>query len=96
MKSLLNQFSLAILFALVGICMSGCHLRPNFGPPGTIGAQREQALLHDPYPDNDLGPAVSGTRPSGYERPFAETRQLQGPFSRNNNRGAQFVPQFGF
>ena len=61
---------------------TGCHLRPNFGPPGTIGMQRSRAVLHDPYPSNELGPQIVGGRPLGFDRPQAETEGLQGsPFA---------------
>ena len=59
------------------IMTAGCHLRPNFGPPGTIGMQRSRAVLHDPYPSDDLGPPVLGGRPRGFDRPQSEARNLQ-------------------
>ena len=52
-------------------------MRPNLGPPGTIGMQRSRAVLHDPYPSDDLGPPVVGGRPKGFDRPQSEATNLQ-------------------
>ncbi len=65
------------LLAIVVLIFSGCHLRPNFGPPGTIGMQRSRAVLYDPFPSDELGPAVVGGRPKGFERPQSEATNLQ-------------------
>jgi hypothetical protein len=67
----------ALFFGLTVLLDCGCHLRPNFGPPGTIGMQRSRAWLHDPYPSDELGPVIVGGRPLGFDRPQAETRNLQ-------------------
>ena len=71
-----NAFPITLI-ALVAIACSGCHLRPNLGPPGTIGMQRSRAVLHDPYPIDELGPPVIGGRPKGFDRPQAEATNLQ-------------------
>ena len=63
--------------AICLVALSGCYLRPNFGPPGTIGMQRSRAVLHDPYPSDELGPPVVGGRPRGFERAQAEPTNLQ-------------------
>lgn len=81
---------------VVSTCLSGCHLRPNLGPPGSIGVQRDRAINNDPYPDNDLGPPVMGGRPLGFDRPFAQARQMQPLGSQRANRGAAYTPQYGF
>ena len=62
---------------LLPLIMSGCYLRPNFGPPGTIGMQRSRAVLHDPFPSNELGPPILGGRPLGFDLPQPETQNLQ-------------------
>ncbi len=75
-------FLVISLIAGMAVPLAGCHLRPNFGPPGTIGMQRDRAVLHDPFPNNDLGPAVVGGRPRGYELPLPEATDTQGsPFA---------------
>jgi hypothetical protein len=84
---------------LFGACLasSGCNLRPNWGPQGTIGAQREQAVLHDPFPSNELGPPIMGGRPLGFEQPRSESTSLQAsPYARRRARGDQYSPTNGF
>ena len=41
-------------------------------PQGTVQQQRLRATLHDPYPDQDLGPEVMGGRPRDYSRQLPE------------------------
>ena len=79
-----------ILMALATILLSGCHLRPNFGPPGTIGMQRSRAVLHDPFPSDELGPVIVGARPKGFERPQSEATNLQ------DVRGSLFTTNSAF
>ncbi len=65
---------------LVGATVAGCcrHLSHNWGePPGTISYQRSRAVIHDPFPDNSIGPPVLGGRPLGYEYPLAEPAKAQ-------------------
>ena len=45
---------------------------PHFRNPGTIDQQRNNASLHDPYPDPDAGPAIVGGRPREFQKPLAE------------------------
>ncbi len=69
----------------------GCNHRPNFGPQGTIGMQRNRAVVHDPYPSNDLAPPIIGGRPLGYERASAESVAIQGsPYAPKSRLGRQF------
>ena len=90
---------------LMVVVATGCNLRPNFGPPGTIGLQRSRAVLHDPFPSNDLGPPVVGGRPLGFDRPQSEVSGLQGSpfaaqslnrtlFNRNNAAPQPLPPRF--
>lgn len=66
---------------------TGCTaLDLNVGPPGSIGMQRERAVIHDPYPNPVLGPPIVGGRPVGYDLPLSEAKSLQvNPFSRSRN-----------
>jgi predicted small lipoprotein YifL len=52
--------------------LAGCGYRPLFGPPGPQPLQQQNASLHDPYSDNDLGPEVVGGRPRDFQKPLAE------------------------
>lgn len=67
----------AILICILVLPLSGCYLRPNFGPPGTIGMQRSRAVLHDPFPSTELGPPIVGGRPRGFDNPQASAENLQ-------------------
>jgi len=59
--------------ALLGAGLVGCQLyHPRPGEPRTIEQQRYSAVLHDPFADQDLGPAVVGGRPRDFQRPLAE------------------------
>ena len=81
---------IALSTALMAIGMSGCYLRPNLGPPGTIYEQRARAVLNDPFPSTDLGPTIVGGRPRGFDVPLAEPTNIQAsPYSEINktNRG---------
>ena len=88
--------SMIAMLATVCIVLSGCQA-PPWGPPGTIGAQRARAMVHDPYPSTDLAPPIAGGRPLGYDQPPSEATSLQSsPYARRSLRGGQFVPTFGF
>lgn len=57
---------------------TGCgSTRLNLGPPGTIGMQRERAVIHDPFPSTDLGPPIVGGRPREFDLPLSQTKGLQ-------------------
>jgi len=97
----------SVLLCLLGFWVTmisasaGCStLNLNVGPPGTIGMQRERAVIHDPYPNPTLGPPIVGGRPAGYDLPLAEAKSLQvNPFSRSRNAfdaGAFVPPNQGF
>ena len=86
-------------WVVVVICFVsvGCHTSPNWGPQGTIGMQRTKAVLHDPFPDNDLAPPIRGGRPLGFEQPKSEPVSLQNsPYARRGTRGGQYTPAYGF
>ncbi len=71
------------LLVFVGIISVGCSARPWWGPPGTINQQRNNAALHDPFPDNTAGPEIVGGRPLGYDRPRTESRSAhENPYAR--------------
>jgi hypothetical protein len=60
--------SIGLLALLTG---SGCY-RPNFLHPGSAPYQRHQATLHDPYPDGDAAPEITGGRPRDFQNPLPE------------------------
>lgn len=67
---------LAVLLLCLGA--SGCRTyRSNWLHPGSEKYQRQQAVLFDPYADNDLGPEVVGVRPREYDKPLSEPQRAQ-------------------
>ncbi|MDI9443696.1 MAG: hypothetical protein QM844_05970, partial [Planctomycetota bacterium] len=54
-----------------GFGCRGMHI-PRIQGPGTAPYQRGIAERFDPYPENDVGPAVVGGRPRDFDRPAAE------------------------
>lgn len=45
---------------------------PQWRNPGTVDSQRNDASLHDPYPDPNAGPEVVGGRPREFQKPLPE------------------------
>jgi hypothetical protein len=87
-RNLVIVSSLMVVMTAVGCNLAG----PNFGPQGTFEYQRGQAVLHDPFPNNDAGPAVVGGRPRGYDRPLAEAENNQ----EYRSRGGKAPAYYGF
>ena len=70
------------LIALAAMLSAGCAngrfynpFRPGGAPPqarNDVDAQRIRATVHDPYPDQDKGPAVDDARPRDYQKQTPE------------------------
>ena len=60
---------------LLSLGLAGCSslAKPNWTAPGSAQVQQGRALRYDPYPENEPGPALTGTRPLGYQTPIPET-----------------------
>lgn len=57
---------------------SGCAGRgPNWGYQGTALQQQQRAQRFDPYPENNIGPTLTGVRPREYEKPYPEPLRAQ-------------------
>lgn len=58
------------------VCLVGCAgRRPGWGfstGQGTTDRQKSRAVVHDPFPLNDIAPEVVGGRPREYFDPQAE------------------------
>jgi hypothetical protein len=67
------------LAACGSLLLTGCPTirTPDFYHPGSAGQQRAAALQFDPYPLDDVAPAVAGTRPREYDRPIPEVKRGQ-------------------
>ena len=100
MRESVNKYVLFLPLAGIAfsLLLSGCSTaRLDLGPPGTIGMQREKAVIHDPYPSTDLGPPIVGGRPAGFDLPLAPTKSLQvNPHARQSARGSFVPPYAGF
>ncbi len=57
---------------LAGCAQESASLRQSFAHPGPAAYQRAQAIHHDPYVLNDVGPEVVGGRPREYMIPVNE------------------------
>lgn len=59
---------------LLAVAAAGCKTtaKPNWFDPGTAKEQKARAIVHDPYPENDVGPRIEGVRPREYDRPLSE------------------------
>jgi hypothetical protein len=72
----------SIFVAAMAMSLSGCapemaSLRQSFAHPGPAAYQRAQAIQHDPYPLNDVGPEVVGGRPREYQIPINEVERAR-------------------
>ncbi|MCC7475205.1 MAG: hypothetical protein IT425_07405 [Pirellulales bacterium] len=52
---------------------------PDLAHPGPAAVQRADAIRHDPYPLNDVGPEVVGGRPLAYQQPVNEVDRSRMP-----------------
>lgn len=69
-----RQYYLLLALALMTLA-GGCARPRGWGFPGgegTIDRQKARASVHDPYPLNDIGPAVVGGRPREFATPRSE------------------------
>ncbi|QDV27158.1 hypothetical protein [Aureliella helgolandensis] len=83
-----RMLALGVLFCFT----AGCASRPGWGwggMQGTTDRQKARAVIHDPYPLNDIGPEVIGGRPREFYTPQAEAH-------RTHNVDATFPQSFGF
>jgi len=81
-RSQMRIFRIATQAIMPVLLISGCNIRPDLQPPGDIYKQRFDAVLHDPFPSDQLGPTIEGARPLEYDRPMDETTNLQtSPFA---------------
>jgi hypothetical protein len=62
---------LAILVSLT--LVAGCnhlHQRGCIAPPGPMNYQQANATVHDPFPQDDIGPTDASMRPPDYQNPL--------------------------
>jgi hypothetical protein len=61
-----------VLAAVAGCAPEAQRLANTIPHPGPAAYQRAQAIHHDPYLLDDVGPEVVGARPREYQRPLNE------------------------
>jgi hypothetical protein len=64
---------------LILAALGGCRgmATPDWSHPGSASVQQKRALRYDPYPENELGPPMTGTRPREYANPPPETSRAR-------------------
>lgn len=67
----------ALATSLIGCAPEMASLRQSIAHPGPAAYQRAQAIQHDPYPLNDVGPEVVGGRPREYQIPVNEVERAR-------------------
>jgi hypothetical protein len=74
----------SVAFISSGLVITGCtsevhrYIRfPDILHPGWANQQRRDAIEHDPYPLNDVGPEVVGGRPREYQQPVREVERAR-------------------
>jgi len=73
-----------LLFAVLA---AGCRGRSLLRPAGSMNQQQANAVIHDPFPLDDIAPKDLGSRPPGYQNP------LPGPV--RNRLSADAMPWLG-
>ncbi|TWT56366.1 membrane or secreted protein [Allorhodopirellula solitaria] len=83
-----TTFSLAIASCLgLAIIVTGCRSGSCLPPAGTLNQQKSNAIIHDPFPLDDIGPDDHSTRPPNYQKPLPEPVR--------NRIGADAMPWLG-
>lgn len=73
-----SQCHAAVVLLIALVAWTGCSPAvrwPNLYHPGPAAYQRAEAVVHDPYPLNDVGPEIVGGRPRGYQVPLSEVER---------------------
>jgi hypothetical protein len=52
--------------------LGGCRGHNFFAPAGSMGLQQANAVVHDPFPQNDIAPYEAASRPPSYQQPLPE------------------------
>ena len=83
-------FAALLLTPVLGCAPEMAGLRQSFAHPGPAAYQRAQAIQHDPYVLNDVGPEVVGGRPREYMIPVNEVDRAR--LAANRPAGLNPVP----
>ena len=82
MNSNLSFYLSLLLLVAATLGCSATVRKPQLPHPGPANFQRNNAEQFDPYPQNDVGPAIVGGRPPDYMMPrsLVERARQQQPF----------------
>lgn len=73
-----------VAFTLVA---TGCRSGACVPPAGSLNEQKANAIIHDPFPLDDIGPDDNSVRPPDYQRSLPEPVR--------NRIGADAMPWLG-
>lgn len=62
---------ISVCFTLT-VLATGCRGRSLLPAAGSINQQQANAIVHDPYPLDDIAPTDLGARPPSYQQPVPE------------------------
>jgi len=65
-------FQALTLVLFITATQVGCRGHRFFPPPGPMNQQQARAVIHDPYPLDDIAPTDQGSRPPSYQQPLPE------------------------
>ncbi|TWU31511.1 membrane or secreted protein [Novipirellula artificiosorum] len=72
MRHSLPITSAILLTATLLATLAGCRGQGLFPPAGTMNQQQANAIVHDPYCQNDIAPFEAASRPPSYQEPLPE------------------------
>jgi hypothetical protein len=61
-----------VALVLVLAPLAGCRGHRFCAPPGPLNQQQANAVIHDPFPANDIAPYEAASRPPSYQQPLPE------------------------
>ena len=73
MSSFHRHSATALIASPFFIAFSGCYALSQNGwvaPPGPMNYQQANAIVHDPFPQGDIGPEDLASRPPDYQNPL--------------------------
>ena len=65
------MLSIPVVVLLTGL-FSGCRSGGWLPPAGPMLQQQAEAVVHDPFPQNDIAPYEAASRPPSYQQPLPE------------------------
>lgn len=69
MRGKLTPITLCVVACIV-TCLAGCRGRGLLPPAGPLDQQQANAVVHDPFPQGDIGHSDPSARPPSYQRPL--------------------------